>query len=64
MQEKRGSAFVALDRPTIADFAFYPWVSIAAMGKIDLSAYPHVQKWCAALQADQDVKAADAKLPK
>ena len=25
-QQKRGSHFVALDRPTIADFAFWPWV--------------------------------------
>ena len=63
-QAKRGSQWVALDRPTIADFAFYPWVNIAAFGKLDISSYKNVTKWVATLTADKDVKTADSKLPK
>lgn len=63
-QKARGSKFIALDRPTIADFAFYPWVNIAGFGKLDLSPYPEVQEWLKALQADGDVVKGDSKLPK
>ncbi|PWN43166.1 glutathione S-transferase [Ceraceosorus guamensis] len=61
-QSKRGSSFVALERPTVADIAFYPWVNIAGFGKIDLAPYPAVGKWHAALAADADVKKAQAAL--
>ena len=63
-QAQRGSQWVALDRPTIADFTFYPWVAIAGFGKIDTAPYKHVTKWLQTLQADKDVKTADSKLPK
>ncbi|CAO1614853.1 unnamed protein product [Sympodiomycopsis kandeliae] len=63
-QQARGSQWVALDRPTIADYSFYPWVNIASFGKIDISPYKHVTKWLDALNADKQVKDADAKLPK
>lgn len=33
-QNARGSPWVALDRPTIADWAFFPWVRIASIGKL------------------------------
>jgi glutathione S-transferase len=63
-QAQRGSQWIALDRPTIADFTFYPWVAIAGFGKIDTAPYKHVTKWLQTLQADKDVKTADSKLPK
>lgn len=62
-QEQRGSSFIALDRPTIADFAFWPWVRIASFGNIDLSPYPAVQKWCATIENDAKSQAAVGKLP-
>jgi len=63
-QKARGSAFIALDRPTLADFSYYPWVNIAGFGKLDLSPYPEVGNWLKALQKDGDVVKADSKLPK
>lgn len=63
-QKARGSKFIALDRPTLADISFYPWINIAGFGKLDLSPYPEVQSWLKALQADGDVVKADSKLPK
>jgi glutathione S-transferase len=63
-QAKRGSQWIALDRPTIADFAFYPWVHIASFGKLDISSYKNVVKWHDTLAADKEVKEADSKLPK
>lgn len=62
-QQQRGSSFVALDRPTIADFAFWSWVRIAGFGNIDLSPYPAVQKWCATIENDAKSQAAINKLP-
>lgn len=58
------SKYVALDRPTIADYAFYPWVAIAGFGKLDISKYKNVTRWCDELNNDADVKKADGKLPK
>lgn len=63
-QAKRGSQWMALDRPTIADFAFYPWIHIASFGKLDISSYKNVVKWHDTLAADHQVKQADSKLPK
>ncbi|KAK0519455.1 hypothetical protein OC834_007372 [Tilletia horrida] len=61
-QSKAGSAFIALDRVTIADFAFAGWVHIIAMAKFDISAYPNVQKWYQNLSNDERYKKAYAKL--
>jgi glutathione S-transferase len=58
------SKFIALDRPTIADFAFYSWVNIAEFGKLDISQYKNVGKWRQAMKDDKDVQTADSKLPK
>lgn len=33
------------DRPTIADIACFPYVALAADGKISLESYPHVVAW-------------------
>jgi glutathione S-transferase len=33
------------DRPTIADVAIYPYISLAKDGKIELDAYSHVLSW-------------------
>jgi glutathione S-transferase len=33
------------DRPTIADVAIYPYISLAQDGKIELDAYPNVLNW-------------------
>lgn len=62
-QSERGSQFIALDRPTIADYAFWSWVRIAGFGNIDLSPYPAVQKWCATIENDAKSQAAIKKLP-
>jgi glutathione S-transferase len=34
------------DRPTIADLACFPYVGLAADGKVALDNYPHVIAWC------------------
>ncbi|CAO1635177.1 unnamed protein product [Jaminaea pallidilutea] len=59
------SKYVAFnDRPTIADYAFAPWVLVAYVGNIDLSPYKNVTRWIDEIKADKQVSAADAKLPK
>jgi len=37
--------FLALDHPTIADIACFPYTAMAGEGGIDLAAYPNVVKW-------------------
>ncbi|PWY97338.1 glutathione S-transferase [Testicularia cyperi] len=61
-QKQRGSDFIALDRPTIADFAFWPWIRIAGFGKLDFSSYPNVTKWCETIENDAHSKKAMEKL--
>ncbi|HLT44369.1 MAG TPA: glutathione binding-like protein [Luteimonas sp.] len=46
-----GHAFVAGDDYTIADMAIYPWVGVYDKAPIDLSPYPEVQRWRAAIAA-------------
>jgi glutathione S-transferase len=60
-QAQHGSQWIALDRPTIADFAFYPWVRIAFAGKLDISKYTNVVKWRDTLAADKSVETAQSK---
>ncbi|MBE7381060.1 MAG: glutathione S-transferase [Leptolyngbya sp. SIO1E4] len=38
-------AWLELGHPTIADVAVFPYVALAADGKIDLAPYPHVLSW-------------------
>jgi len=37
--------WLALDRPTIADIACFPYVQVAPEGGFDLNAYPSVSAW-------------------
>ena len=37
--------WLALDRPTIADVAVFPYVALAREGRLDLDAYPHALAW-------------------
>jgi glutathione S-transferase len=37
--------WLALDRPTIADVACFPYVQVAPEGGFDLNAYPGVSRW-------------------
>ena len=37
--------WLELDRPTIADIACFPYIALAADGKIDLTDYPNVVAW-------------------
>ncbi len=38
--------WLELDRPTLADIACYPYIALAADGKISLADYPQVGAWC------------------
>lgn len=46
-----GHDWLALDRPTIADLACYPYVALAHEGEISLEGYPAVRAWMARIQA-------------
>jgi glutathione S-transferase len=37
--------WLASDRPTIADIACFPYIGLAADGKLSLDAYPHIVAW-------------------
>lgn len=37
--------WLAMDRPTIADCAVYPYVVLAPEGDVDLAPYSHVARW-------------------
>ncbi|MGE6531412.1 glutathione S-transferase family protein [Pseudomonas sp. NPDC077382] len=43
--------WLALDRPTIADCAVYPYVVLAPEGDVDLTPYSHVADWMKRLEA-------------
>lgn len=43
--------WLALDRPTIADIACFPYVQVAPEGGFDLNAYPAVSAWLKRCQA-------------
>lgn len=50
-RELAGRAFLAGKVPTIADVAAYSYLSSAAEGNVDLSAYPQVRTWLASIEA-------------
>ena len=50
-QELGDSAFLAGDKPTIADIAAYTYVSHASEVNVDLSDYPHVRAWLSSVEA-------------
>jgi glutathione S-transferase len=37
--------WLELDRPTIADIACFPYIALAADGKISLNDYPNLVSW-------------------
>lgn len=42
----RPASWIATEvSPSIADIALYPYTTMATMGRIDLSAFPHVKHW-------------------
>jgi len=57
-QAEAGSSFVALDRLTIADMAYYPWLNISWIAKIDLAKYPQVNSYRDRIAALPNVEAA------
>ncbi|OZJ02545.1 hypothetical protein BZG36_04509 [Bifiguratus adelaidae] len=61
-QEQKGSEFIALDRYTIADMAFYGWLHIAFFAKLDFSKHPRLGKYVERIANMPNTKAAYAKL--
>lgn len=52
LEHRLGEAdWLALDRPTLADLACYPYVALADQAKLSLTPYPAVQAWIARLEA-------------
>lgn len=47
----QGRDFIAGDDYTIADMACYPWIDPYATAPVDLSGYPDLQRWRAAIAA-------------
>jgi len=43
--------WLALDRPTIADCAVFPYVALAPEGGVSLADYPHIRAWIARVKA-------------
>ncbi|MGY2376508.1 glutathione S-transferase family protein [Pseudomonas sp. SDO524_S393] len=50
-QQLSQSRFLASEQPTIADVAFYTYVSHAPEGNVSLADYPHVRAWLASIEA-------------
>lgn len=48
---RRGEAFLAGPRPTIADLACFPHVALAPDGGLPLDAYPSIRLWMRAIRA-------------
>lgn len=46
-----GQPFIVAGRPTIADLALYPYVSVAGEAGLDLARWPAVERWLARLRA-------------
>lgn len=44
-------AWLALERPTIADCAVFPYVALAPEGGVSLADYPHIRAWIARVKA-------------
>ncbi|VXC12157.1 putative S-transferase [Luteimonas sp. 9C] len=47
----KGRDFIAGDAYSIADMATYPWIGVYDKAPIDMTPYPEVQRWHAAIQA-------------
>lgn len=43
--------WIALDAPSIADVAVFPYIALAPEGRVELAPYPAVRNWLARMQA-------------
>ncbi|HEY9445770.1 MAG TPA: glutathione S-transferase family protein [Burkholderiales bacterium] len=50
-QRLKGHEWLALDHPTIADLACYPYVALAHESKLPLDSYPGIRGWMQRLEA-------------
>ena len=57
----KGRDFIAGDAYSIADMATYPWIGIYDKAPIDMTPYPEVQRWHAAIKARPATARAYAK---
>ncbi|MDR6990566.1 glutathione binding-like protein [Luteimonas sp. 3794] len=57
----KGRDFIAGDAYSIADMATYPWIGVYDKAPIDMTPYPEVQRWHAAIQARPATARAYAK---
>ena len=57
----KGRAFIAGDAYTIADMACYPWIDPYTKAPLDLSDFPEVVRWRAAIEARPATKRAYAQ---
>ena len=46
-----GNEWLALERPTIADCAVFPYIALAHEGGVDLSPYPEIVNWISRIKA-------------
>ena len=46
-------AWLALDRPTVADCAVFPYVALAPEGGVALDDFPHIRAWIARVRASR-----------
>ena len=57
----KGRDFIAGDAYSIADMATYPWIGVYDKAPIDMTPYPEVQRWHAAIKARPATARAYAK---
>ena len=57
----KGREFIAGDAYSIADMATYPWIGVYDKAPIDMTPYPEVQRWHAAIKARPATERAYAK---
>jgi GST-like protein len=57
----KGRSFIAGDQYTIADMACYPWINPYQKAPLDMSEYPEVSRWQAAIAARAATQRAYAK---
>jgi len=57
----KGRDFIAGDAYSIADMATYPWIGVYDKAPIDMTPYPDVQRWHAAIKARPATTRAYAK---
>jgi len=57
----KGRDFIAGDAYSIADMAAYPWIGVYDKAPIDMTPYPEIRRWHAAIQARPATQRAYAK---